>query len=396
MTRRLYYEDAYIKGFDAEVISCEQKKGYYLVVPDASAFFPEGGGQSGDRGQLLLTDGSCVSVLDTHEKGEDVFLYCDRPVPSGTKFHGILDWQFRFDRMQNHSGEHIVSGLIHERFGYNNVGFHMSADRMTIDLDGEIPEEEIAKIERQANEIVWADRAVRTDVYTQQEAEHVEYRSKKELQGEIRVVSIPGADVCACCGTHVRQTGEIGLVKIISHVRFKGGVRMEMMCGRWAYEYMAKIFQQNHEVSMHLSSRMHETGDAALRLVEDNTRLKGRLIGMLYEQIDKKAEALTGAGDVLVFAPDADAVTAQKLTAKIMETCQGTAFSFAGNDKDGYKYAAGLKDGDLKDVIKRMNAALNGRGGGKPFFQQGNAAADRASIEDFLRECYPQLTVDSL
>ncbi len=396
MTRRLYYEDAYIREFDAQVISCEQKKDRYLVVPDASAFFPEGGGQSGDRGYLVLGDGSKVNVLDTHEKGEDVFLYCDREVAAGEKIHGVINWQFRFDRMQNHSGEHIVSGLIHERYGYNNVGFHMSADRMTIDLDGEIPSEEIAEIEEKANEIVWSNAAVRVDLYNQEDAAKVEYRSKKELEGEIRVVSIPGADVCACCGTHVRQTGEIGLIKIISHVRFKGGVRMEMMCGRWAYEYMAQIFEQNHEVSMHLSSKMHETGNAAGRLVEDNTRLKGRLIGMVYEQIDRKAEALTGKGDVLVFAPDADSVTAQKLSAKVMETCGGTAFAFAGNDEEGYKYAAGLKGGDLKAVVKRMNEALGGRGGGKPFFQQGSAPAGREQIEAFLRENYPQLLVDVL
>ncbi len=396
MTKRIYYEDAYIREFDAGVVSCEQKKDRYLVEPDASAFFPEGGGQDGDRGSLVTDEGNLVHVLDTQEKGDRIFLVCDRPVAAGTRFHGVIDWGFRFDRMQNHSGEHIVSGLIHERFGYNNVGFHMSADRMTIDLDGEIPPEEIDKIEARANEIVWSNCAVRTDVYTEQEAEKVDYRSKKELRGEIRVVSIPGADVCACCGTHVRQTGEIGLIKIISHVRFKGGVRMEMMCGRWAYEYMAQIFRQNHEVSMHLSSKMHETGNAAGRLVEDNTRLKGKLIGMLYERIDKKADALAGTGNVVVFASDGDAVTAQKLTAKVMETCCGAAFSFAGSDKDGYKYAAGLKDGDLKDVVKNMNAALGGRGGGKPFFQQGSVTASRAKIEEFLQKTYPQLKVDSL
>ncbi len=396
MTQKLYNEDAYIKEFDAEVVSCLQNKDRYLVTLDKSAFFPEGGGQSGDRGTLILKDHSTVKVLDTHEKDGNVIVYCESPIAAGESVHGILDWEFRFDRMQNHSGEHIVSGLIHERFGYNNVGFHMSSDRMTIDLDGEISQDEIDEIERKANEIVWADSVVRTDVYTEEEAEKIEFRSKKELKGEIRVVSIPGADVCACCGTHVRRTGEIGLIKIISHVRFKGGVRMEMMCGRWAYEYMAQIFRQNHEVSMHLSSRMHETGNAALKLVEDNSRLKGRLIGMVYEQIDRKAEALTGAGNVLIFAPEGDSVTAQKLAAKVMETCGGTAFSFAGTDEEGYKYAVGLKDGDLKTVVKSMNAALEGRGGGKPFFQQGSVNAGKERIVSFLQNNYPQLVIDTL
>lgn len=391
MTQKLYYEDVYLKEFDAVVTGCEEKNGRFFAVLNRSAFYPEGGGQSGDRGILVRQDQIRVEVLDTHEKGEEIVLTCSGPVSAGEKVHGILDWEFRFDRMQNHSGEHIVSGLIHERYGCNNVGFHMSLDRMTIDLDGEIPEEGLREIERRANEIVWANVPIRTDTYTQEEAAKIAYRSKKDLEGSIRVVSIPGADVCACCGTHVAQTGEIGLIKILSHERFKGGVRMEMMCGRWAYQYIDRICRQNHEVSVHLSSPMEETGGAAKRLVEENRQLKGRLIEQLYQRIDQKAEELAGAGDILLFVPGGDSVAAQKLTAKVMETCRGAVFSFAGSDQDGYKYAAGLLNGDLKALIREMNAALNGRGGGKPFFQQGSVTASGEQIEAFLRERYPFL-----
>ena len=391
MTQKLYYEDVYLKEFDAIVTGCEEKNGRFFAVLNRSAFYPEGGGQSGDRGILVRQDQSRVEVLDTHEKGEEIVLTCSGPVSAGEKVHGILDWEFRFDRMQNHSGEHIVSGLIHERYGCNNVGFHMSLDRMTIDLDGEIPEEGLREIERRANEIVWENVPIRTDTYTQEEAAKIAYRSKKDLEGSIRVVSIPGADVCACCGTHVAQTGEIGLIKLLSHERFKGGVRMEMMCGRWAYQYIDRICRQNHEVSVHLSSPMEETGGAAKRLVEENRQLKGRLIEQLYQRIDQKAEELAGAGDILLFVPGGDSVAAQKLTAKVMETCGGAVFSFAGSDQDGYKYAAGLLNGDLKALIREMNAALNGRGGGKPFFQQGSVTASGEQIEAFLRERYPFL-----
>lgn len=391
MTQKLYYEDVYLKEFDAVVTGCEEKNGRFFAVLNRSAFYPEGGGQSGDRGILVRQDQIRVEVLDTHEKGEEIVLTCSGPVSAGEKVHGILDWEFRFDRMQNHSGEHIVSGLIHERYGCNNVGFHMSLDRMTIDLDGEIPEEGLREIERRANEIVWENVPIWTDTYTQEEAAKIAYRSKKDLEGSIRVVSIPGADVCACCGTHVAQTGEIGLIKILSHERFKGGVRMEMMCGRWAYQYIDRICRQNHEVSVHLSSPMEETGGAAKRLVEENRQLKGRLIEQLYQRIDQKAEELAGAGDILLFVPGGDSVAAQKLTAKVMETCGGAVFSFAGSDQDGYKYAAGLLNGDLKALIREMNAALNGRGGGKPFFQQGSVTASGEQIEAFLRERYPFL-----
>lgn len=391
MTQKLYYEDVYLKEYDAVVTDCEEKNDRFFAVLNRSAFYPEGGGQSGDRGILVRQDQSRVEVLDTHEKGEEIVLTCSGPVSAGEKVHGILDWEFRFDRMQNHSGEHIVSGLIHERYGCNNVGFHMSLDRMTIDLDGEIPEEGLREIERRANEIVWENVPIRTDTYTQEEAAKIAYRSKKDLEGSIRVVSIPGADVCACCGTHVAQTGEIGLIKLLSHERFKGGVRMEMMCGRWAYQYIDRICRQNHEVSVHLSSPMEETGGAAKRLVEENRQLKGRLIEQLYQRIDQKAEELAGAGDILLFVPGGDSVAAQKLTAKVMETCGGAVFSFAGSDQDGYKYAAGLLNGDLKTLIREMNAALNGRGGGKPFFQQGSVTASGEQIEAFLRERYPFL-----
>ena len=391
MTQKLYYEDVYLKEFDAVVTGCEEKNGRFFAVLNRSAFYPEGGGQSGDRGILVRQDQIRVEVLDTHEKGEEIVLTCSGPVSAGEKVHGILDWEFRFDRMQNHSGEHIVSGLIHERYGCNNVGFHMSLDRMTIDLDGEIPEEGLREIERRANEIVWENVPIWTDTYTQEEAAKIAYRSKKDLEGSIRVVSIPGADVCACCGTHVAQTGEIGLIKLLSHERFKGGVRMEMMCGRWAYQYIDRICRQNHEVSVHLSSPMEETGGAAKRLVEENRQLKGRLIEQLYQRIDQKAEELAGAGDILLFVPGGDSVAAQKLTAKVMETCGGAVFSFAGSDQDGYKYAAGLLNGDLKALIREMNAALNGRGGGKPFFQQGSVTASGEQIEAFLRERYPFL-----
>jgi alanyl-tRNA synthetase len=286
--------------------------------------------------------------------------------------------------MQNHTGEHIVSGLIHERFGYENVGFHMSSDRMTIDLSGALTEEEIREIERRANEIVWSDVPVYTDLYTEEEAENVEFRSKKELHGTIRVVRIPGADVCACCGTHVLRTGEIGSIRIISHVRFKGGVRMELMCGRWAYNYMTGIFIQNHEVSMALSAKMNETGSAAQKLLQEDAALKFRITQLLYSVIDRKARELRGTGDVLLFAEDFSPLLVQKLTAKVMEECGGSCFSFSGTDDAGYRYAAGESGGDLKELVRKMNQELNGRGGGKPFFLQGSVSASREAIENFL------------
>ena len=387
MTQRLYYDDVYMKEFDAKVLRCEASGSNWKIVLDRCAFYPEGGGQSGDRGTLAdPASDRIIQVADTQEEGEDIVLVCDAPVPEGSSVRGTLDWDYRFDRMQNHSGEHIISGLIHTRLGYNNVGFHMSADRMTIDLDGEISEEVLREIEQKANEIVWANVPVRIDTYTEEEAEEIEFRSKRELHGQIRVVSIPGADVCACCGTHVAFTGEIGPIRIVSHVRFKGGIRMELMCGRWAYLYMTEVFRQNHQVSVLMSSKMLETAGAVTKLLDDQTQLKGRMIGLFYEQIERKADELAGTGDVLIFAQNYTPVLVQKLTARVMEKTDSAVFSFAGNDEEGYKYAVGQTGGDLKAFVKDMNEKLSGRGGGKPFFLQGSVSSDLESIVKFFSE----------
>lgn len=400
MTKQLYYEDAYLKEFDARVIACRDGENGIHLYLDKSAFFPEGGGQDGDRGYLLsdMFPGGKVAVTDTQSDGDDIYVVCDRKakIPAGTRVHGVLDWKFRFDRMQNHSGEHIVSGLIHNRFGYENVGFHMSDDRMTIDLSGEIREEELQEIEQRANEIVWNNEPLHTDVYTEEEAENVQFRSKKELHGMIRVVTIPGADVCACCGTHVRYTGEIGPIRLIAHERFRGGIRIEMMCGRWAYNYMSGILRQNREVSALTSSKPLETAAGVGKLLESEKALKGQLLELRYGEMDRMAQALAGKGAVLIFAHDYDSVMVQKLTSKVMEKNGGTACVFSGSDEAGYFYTIGQKDGDLRALVREMNQALDGKGGGRPYFLQGSVKADKEQVETFLKENISGLLVQQI
>lgn len=454
MTEKLFYENVYCRVFYATVLNSSIKEsgdGFETVL-DRTAFYPEGGGQAGDRGFLFAEAGGAAGqaaadvreagkaaaddetagkdagtyeitstnpaaaaeaaeehlpedeyhVLDTYEKGDAIVHLTDRQIPAGTRVRGVLDWQWRFDRMQNHSGEHIVSGIIHERFGYNNVGFHMSADRMTIDLSGELSETEIREIEAAANRVVWADREIRTDVYTEEEAANVEFRSKKELHGLVRVVTIPGADVCACCGTHVARTGEIGPIIIISHMRFHSGTRMELMCGRWAYDYQARIMQENRKVSSLLSSPPEKTGDAVAKNLEQLNSYKFRITEMKYESIGKMAEKLAGKGKAVIFAKEYDPKLLQKLCNAVMETSGGTVLAISANgealksengsvpesEKSSYFYCAGEKDGNLRDFVKAMNSSLNGRGGGKPFFQQGSFTAAKEEILAFLRDSW--------
>ena len=384
MTEKLFYKDAYQKTFEATVTECwEGKKGYEIIL-DQTAFYPEGGGQPGDIGYLQTGDQK-VEVTDTHEKDGEILHFCGQPLEKGSKVTGSIDWERRFDLMQNHSGEHIVSGLIHHKFGYNNVGFHMGKDTVTIDFDGEFSVEDMCRFEQEANARIWANEQVDITSYTEEEAETVEYRSKKELHGVVRVVTFPNADVCACCGTHVRYTGEIGLIKLISLQKWKGGVRMEMLSGRKAMEYVANVCRQNQQISVALSAKPLETAEAVEHLKKlqmDQQFHAGALEQKLFQYMAKQYE---GSGSVLLFEEGLAADSVRKLTAEIMETCEGRCIVCSGDDENGYKYAMGEKDGDLRTLVKEFNSTLNGRGGGKPFFVQGSVAATRKEIEEFFK-----------
>ena len=384
MTEKLFYKDAYQKTFEATVTECREGKNGYEIILNQTAFYPEGGGQPGDIGYLQTGDQK-VEVTDTHEKDGEILHFCGQPLEKGRKVTGSIDWERRFDLMQNHSGEHIVSGLVHHKFGYNNVGFHMGKDTVTIDFDGEFSVEDMCRFEQEANARIWANEQVDITSYTEGEAETVEYRSKKELHGVVRVVTFPNADVCACCGTHVRYTGEIGLIKLISLQKWKGGVRMEMLSGRKAMEYVADVCRQNQQISVALSAKPLETAEAVEHLKKlqmDQQFHAGALEQKLFQYMAKQYE---GSGSVLLFEEGLAADSVRKLTAEIMETCEGRCIVCSGDDENGYKYAMGEKDGDLRTLVKEFNSTLNGRGGGKPFFVQGSVAATRKEIEEFFK-----------
>ena len=384
MTEKLFYTNAYQKTFEAEVTECREGKKGFEIILNQTVFYPEGGGQPGDTG--YLQDGETkIRVTDTHEKEGEILHFCEQPIKVGSKVQGEIDWERRFDLMQNHSGEHIVSGLIHRKYGYNNVGFHMGKDFITIDFDGEIAAEDLREIERAANERVWANERTGIVFYTEEEAKDVEYRSKKELHGMVRVVTFPNADVCACCGTHVACTGEIGLIKLISLQKFKSGVRIEMLSGRLAMEYVSEICRQNQQNSVTLSAKPLETAAAVENLKKMQMEQQFRAGALEQRLFQNMAGQYAGAGNVLLFEEGLSADSVRRLTAEIMETCQGRCVVCSGDDENGYKYAMGEKDGDLRALVKEFNAAFHGRGGGKPFFVQGSVSGSRKEIEEFLK-----------
>ena len=381
MTERIFYSDVTCQRFEAQVLSCQPRKKGYEVVLNRTAFYPEGGGQPGDRGTL-----GGVSVTDTQERGEEIVHITDQPLEPGATVTGQLDWPHRFSLMQNHSGEHIVSGIIHRRTGGNNVGFHMGSDTITVDLDVELTAGELAEIEAEANQVVWANGAIQVFHPTAEELKALDYRSKKELTGDVRIVTFPGADTCACCGTHVTRTGEIGLIKLISVQKFKEGSRIEMLCGDRALTYVNGILEQNHQISVALSAKPMKTAASVERLKAEKVQLEYQLNSLEQTAFQQKAEALAGAGDVVLFegpmAPD----SVRKLAVAVMETCGGRCAVFAGDEESGYKYAIGEKDGDLRAAIKEFNQKCSGRGGGKPFFAQGSVQARRSEIEAFWKQ----------
>ena len=378
-TQKLYYLDAHQKTFTAAVLSCVPGKHGYDVVLDRTCFYPEGGGQPGDTGSL-----SGVRVTDTHERGDEIVHFCDAPLAVGETVEGAIDYDRRFSFMQLHSGEHILSGIVHRRFGYENVGFHMGTDFVTIDFSGMLGPDDLAAVEAEANEWIWKNIPIRITWPSPDELAAIPYRSKKELTGQVRIVTIPDVDICACCGTHVSNTGEIGFVKIFSCVKFHDGVRLEILCGRRALQYMSALVEQNRRVSGLLSAKPLQTADAAARLLEAEAALKLRAAQLEEQVFAQKAQALAGAGNVLLFEPPMTPDSVRRLTDLVMTACGGRAAVFAGSDAEGYKYAVGEAGGDLRQFVKELNAELHGRGGGKPFFAQGSVAASRAGIEAFF------------
>lgn len=378
-TQKLYYLDAHQKTFTAAVLSCVPGKHGYDVVLDRTCFYPEGGGQPGDTGSL-----SGVRVTDTHERGDEIVHFCDAPLVVGETVEGAIDYDRRFSFMQLHSGEHILSGIVHRRFGYENVGFHMGTDFVTIDFSGMLGPDDLAAVEAEANEWIWKNIPIRITWPSPDELAAIPYRSKKELTGQVRIVTIPDVDICACCGTHVSNTGEIGFVKIFSCVKFHDGVRLEILCGRRALQYMSALVEQNRRVSGLLSAKPLQTADAAARLLEAEAALKLRAAQLEEQVFAQKAQALAGAGNVLLFEPPMTPDSVRRLTDLVMTACGGRAAVFAGSDAEGYKYAVGEADGDLRQFVKELNAEMHGRGGGKPFFAQGSVAASRAGIEAFF------------
>ena len=381
MTEKLYYQDSHLFTFEAAVLDCRKEKKGYSIVLDRTAFFPEGGGQLADTGVL-----GGVRVLDVHERGGEIRHYTDAPLEIGAHVEGVVDAGQRLRRMQNHSGEHILSGLVHNAYGFDNVGFHMGAECMIIDFSGELTWEQLTELETRANEIVRQNIPLHIWFPDANELQSLEYRSKLELTENVRIVEIPGVDRCACCAPHVERTGEVGIVKILDSQRHRGGVRVSVVCGLDALEDYRARQESVTEISRALSAKRGEVTRAVQRVLNEQQSMNERCDALSLALIRFMAEAEPEtAGNILVFDATLGEIAQRELVNRLMEKAGGFAAVFCGSNEDGWRYIVGSRRLDLRAMSREINAAIQGRGGGTPQMIQGSARADRAEIEAGLR-----------
>ena len=378
--KKLYYADSHLKEFTATVLRCEQVAQGWQVMLDATAFYPTGGGQECDLGTL-----GGANVLDVKEQGEQILHLCDAPLEVGSVVAGAIDWERRFDHMQQHSGEHLVMGRIYEKFGYHNVGFHMGGHLVTIDLNGPVTWQDLMEIERKTNQIIWQNLPVKTWYPSPEELPNVNYRTKKALPWPVRIVEFPGADVCACCGTHVKYTGEIGLVKFISCIKFKEGVRIEMASGRRAMDMYQNIFEQNRQVSQTFSAKILETGAAAQKFNEMLQQEKFRSVGLQRKIFAAIADSCAGKELALHFEQDLNPGQVRELADAIAQKAE-TAVVCSGADGSGYAICIISNTRDTRTLGKEVNTKLCGRGGGKPGSFQGSVQATAQQIQELFAQ----------
>ena len=389
MTEKLFYRDPYLKEFETEVVAVVsddsgiQKCSRFKVALNQTAFYPEGGGQPADHGTI-----NGIPVIDVHEKDGVIWHTCECNKPEvfapGKKVKCVIDWKRRFDHMQQHSGEHIVSGMLCNGFNCDNIGFHMGEQIVQIDYNADISWEEVLNIEAKANQYIIENHEFVEMWPNAAELEKLSYRSKKALTGAVRITSFPGADICACCGTHVRFSSEVGLVKMLSVQKIKEGVRIEMVSGKRAFDFLSQTWNQNLQISQLLSAKQFETYQAVQKQRDDMMKLRGRISELEDDYFKLLSDSYDGANDPLIITGPMESESVRRLCDAIAEKATGCCKVFAGED-GAYKYAVINKGNDIRNMIKEMNSALNGRGGGRDGFAQGNAAC---TAEEIRRYCF--------
>lgn len=379
-TKKLYDIDAYTVQFEAVVLSCKKGEKGYEVILDQTLFFPEEGGQTPDKGKI-----NGVFVLDVQIHGDVITHYLAEPLVEGAYVSGEIDWLHRFYNMQQHSGEHLFSGIVYKKYGYRNVGFHLSNQIVTMDFDGALTEEQIREVEWAVNEAIVSNAEIKTGYPSKEELLQMEYRSKMEIDGPIRIVEILGYDVCACCAPHVKRTGEIGLFKVQSVQNYKGGVRISFLCGFRALEEYRKKAQIISDLSGILTTNQEMLSENVSKLKAQTQSLKSQLINAKQTIMENKIETISNQQkNVLLFETGLDTQVMRNVVNKLVENHDGICGVFVDTEEGGYNYIIGSKTIDCREVAKKMKEELNARGGGSAQMVQGSVTGEKEYIEQVL------------
>lgn len=379
----LFYKNVYLKECDAEVLSIEESKNGYDVVLTQTIFYPEGGGQSCDTGFI-----NEAHVTGVKRKNDVIIHIVDKELKVGEKVHLKLDWERRYDHMQNHTGEHILSGIIHKLYGYENVGFHMDEEKIQADYDGVLNKEDVEKIEKEINEVIHQNIPVVETYPTDTELETLEFRSKKELVGKVRIITIDDVDICACCGTHVKSTAEVNLIKILSFEKHKNGTRLEMMSGNRALKDYMQKHEQNTKLFQMFSVKPYVVYDAVNKLNNEYHSLQKDYVALQVEYLNSKVNTFTESNyilDILDISLSMQAMRdyANKLIEKSKYVC-----IVAKKDEENYLYVLASKTEKVNELSKKLNSILNGKGGGKDTFAQGSFHSTKEDIKEKIEEVF--------
>lgn len=403
-TIKLYDNDAYATEFDATVLSGKviEKDGQvcYEVILDQTLFFPEEGGQTPDKGTI-----NGMEVVDVQIENDIIMHYLiahdaltewvdarttgpadNHPVlQTATPIHGRIDWSHRFSNMQQHSAEHIFSGLVHNEYGYNNVGFHLSDNIVTMDFDGVLTPEQIEDIEWKVNEAIVKNVAIDARYPGPEELKELEYRSKIEIAGPVRIVTIEGYDVCACCAPHVKWTGEIGMLKVMSVQNHRGGVRISILCGFRALAAFREKTRILSEISSFLSTSQDLAFERVSRLKEANIQLKMQLGGLKQEvMLGKIKEIPVDIKDVVLFEDELDTVIVRNVVNALVKRHAGACAVFVGNDTDGYSFILGSAALDCREIAVGLKYTFGAKCGGSQAMIQGSVTALQAELEQYF------------
>lgn len=388
-TIKLYDLDAYATEFEATVVACQEQKAintagdeflYYEVELTQTLFFPEEGGQSSDQGML-----GSAKVLYVKIEKDTIFHWVTEALEIGAVVKGKIDWKHRFFNMQQHSGEHLFSGLAYRKHGLKNVGFHLSNQIVTMDFDKALSDEQLKEMEWEVNQAIAANVEIKTGYPSKEELANLEYRSKIEIDGAIRIVEIPGFDICACCAPHVHRTGEIGIFKIQNVQNYKGGMRISFLCGFRALEEYCRKSEIISEVSGILTTNQDNLAEHVAKLKTQVQSLKIQLSNAKKTIMESKlAEIPAEQKDVILFEDDLETPVMRTVVNKLMEEHDGVCGLFVGNDEEGYNFIIGSKTIDCREVADKLRTEFNARGGGKPQMIQGSVAARADEIRSSI------------